>query len=292
MKEPRSHDNAAAVHGHAGEGDARPPEPWIDYGHLLPGITAAIRADDCSAVFIVGDSGLGASSLLAQLGNVFGGDLAVVPIHGSPSLTAVPYGVLAPFLSHLSLADISSRVAVLRSLWDHLEGIRVGTGPALLLVDDAHYLDDATCAMLTELVQAGWAKIVAACVPRPGVPGPLLRLWHEGTAEWFDLEPLTAEQGHELCEALLGGNRPEQHEPWVLDRGRGQHPASEDPCARSRELGNPRPEARGVAQDSRNACAHGEARGCRQTPADAYFGRRQGSFELDCLGGTGGRDVD
>ncbi|WP_284763978.1 LuxR C-terminal-related transcriptional regulator [Arthrobacter sp. efr-133-R2A-63] len=205
MKEPRSHDNAAAVHGHAGEGDARPPEPWIDYGHLLPGIAAAIRADDCSAVFIVGDSGLGASSLLAQVGNVFGGDLAVVPIHGSPSLSAVPYGVLAPFLSHLSLADISSRVAVLRSLWDHLEGIRVGTGPALLLVDDAHYLDDATCAMLTELVQAGWAKIVAACVPRPGVPGPLLRLWHEGTAEWFDLEPLTAEQGHELCEALLGG---------------------------------------------------------------------------------------
>lgn len=205
MKEPRSHDNAAAVHGHVGGTGTRPPEPWLDYGHLLPGIAAAIREDDCSAVFIVGDSGLGASSLLAQVGNVFGGDLAVVPIHGSPSLTAVPYGVLAPFLSHLSLADISSRVAVLRSLWDHLEGIRVGTGPALLLVDDAQYLDDATCAMLTELVQAGWAKIVAACVPRPGVPGPLLRLWHEGTAEWFDLEPLTAEQGHELCEALLGG---------------------------------------------------------------------------------------
>ncbi|BAS13387.1 hypothetical protein AHiyo8_16900 [Arthrobacter sp. Hiyo8] len=58
--------------------------------------------------------------------------------------------------------------------------------------------------MLTELVQAGWAKVVAACVPRPGVPAPLLRMWHEGTAEWFDLEPLTAEQGHELCEALLG----------------------------------------------------------------------------------------
>ncbi|BAS13388.1 hypothetical protein AHiyo8_16910 [Arthrobacter sp. Hiyo8] len=143
MKEPRSHENAAAVHAHAGERATRPPEPWLDYGHLLPGITAAIRADDCSAVFIVGDSGLGASSLLAQLGSVFGGEVAVVPIHGSPSLTAVPYGVLAPFLAHLSLADISSRVAVLRSLWDHLEGIRVGTGPALLLVDDAHYLDDA-----------------------------------------------------------------------------------------------------------------------------------------------------
>lgn len=205
MKEPRRHDNAAAVHGPARESGTRPLEPWLDYGHLLTGITTAIRADDCSAVFIVGDSGLGASSLLAQLGSIFGKDFAVVPIHGSPSLTAVPYGVLAPYLAQLSVADISSRVAVLRALWAHLESIRRGTGPALLLVDDAHYLDDATCGMLTELVQAGWAKIVAACVPRPGVPGPLLRLWHEGTAEWFDLEPLTAEQGHELCEALLGG---------------------------------------------------------------------------------------
>lgn len=205
MKEPRRHDNAAAVHGPAGESGTRPLEPWLDYGHLLPGITTAIRADDCSAVFIVGDSGLGASSLLAQLGSIFGKDFAVVPIHGSPSLTAVPYGVLAPYLAQLSVADISSRVAVLRALWAHLESIRRGAGPALLLVDDAHYLDDATCGMLTELVQAGWAKIVAACVPRPGVPGPLLRLWHEGSAEWFDLEPLTAEQGHELCEALLGG---------------------------------------------------------------------------------------
>lgn len=205
MKEPRRHDNAAAVHGPVGESGAKPPEPWLDYGHLLPGITAAIRADDCSTVFIVGDSGLGASSLLAQLGSVFGEEIAVVPIHGSPSLTAVPYGVLAPYLAQLSVADISSRIAVLRAFWDHLESIRIGTGPALLLVDDAHYLDDATCEMLTELVQAGWAKIVAACVPRPGIPQPLLRMWHEGTAEWFDLEPLTAEQGHELCEALLGG---------------------------------------------------------------------------------------
>ncbi|WP_423184042.1 LuxR C-terminal-related transcriptional regulator [Arthrobacter sp. NyZ413] len=205
MKEPHSRDTAASVHGLGGESGARQSEPWLDFGQLLPGITGAIRADDCTAVFVVGETGLGASTLLAQLDSAFGGDRAVVHIHGSPSLTAVPYGVLAPFLAQLPIADISSRVAVLRALWDHLEGIRTGSGPALLLVDDTHYLDDATCEILTELLQAGWAKMVAAFVPSSGVPEPLLRLWHEGTAEWFELEPLTAEQGHELCEALLGG---------------------------------------------------------------------------------------
>ena len=33
----------------------------------------------------------------------------------------------------------------------------------------------------------------------------MLRLWHDGTAERFDISPLTLEQGHQLCEALLEG---------------------------------------------------------------------------------------
>ncbi len=126
-------------------------------------------------------------------------------VHGSPSLAPVPYGALSPYLSDLSVEDVTSKVAVLRALWAYLEGARKNPGPALLLVDDAHDLDTATAEMISELVQAGWAKLVATCIPRPGIPQPLLRLWHDGTAERFDIAPLTQDQGHQLCEALLGG---------------------------------------------------------------------------------------
>ncbi|WLQ05236.1 helix-turn-helix domain-containing protein [Arthrobacter oryzae] len=156
-------------------------------------------------MFVVGDAGLGASSLLAQLNNSGNGRQAVMTVHGSPSLSPVPYGALSPYLADLSVEDVTSKVAVLRALWAHLEKVRKSPGPALLLVDDAHDLDTATAEMIAELVQAGWAKLVATCIPRPGIPQPLLRLWHDGTAERFDIAPLTMEQGHRLCEALLQG---------------------------------------------------------------------------------------
>lgn len=188
------------------DGDARnQPEPWLDRGELLSNIVSSLASDSCSAVFVVGDPGLGASTLLAHVHATYAPRTTVLTVFGSPSLKAVPYGALSPYLSELSLADVASKLAVLRALWKHLSHERRGTDPALLLVDDAHDLDPATAEMITELVQAGWAKAIVACAPRPGIPGPLLRLWHNGTAERFDLAPLTAGQGHELCEALLGG---------------------------------------------------------------------------------------
>lgn len=205
MKEPLKSDGNASWLTRAGGNGQSPGEPWIDRGEMLSSVVDALGSDDCWAVFVVGDAGLGASSLLAHLQSARSGRTAVMTVHGSPSLAAVPYGALSPYLSKLSIEDVRSKVAVLRALWAHLDKLRIGPGPALLLVDDAHDLDDATAEMIAELVQAGWAKVVATCIPRPGIPQPLLRLWHDGTAERFDIAPLTMEQGHRLCEALLGG---------------------------------------------------------------------------------------
>jgi DNA-binding CsgD family transcriptional regulator len=179
---------------------------WADSRNTLAEVATAIRSDDCRAVFIVADAGLGATHLLSQLDHELSSDMVIMPVHGSPSLSGIPYGVLAPYLESMSVEDVTSPVAVLRTLWGATESRRkAADGPALLVVDDAHALDDATAAIVTELVQAGWAKLIAASKPRPGIPGPMLQLWHDGAAERFDLSPLSQRQGHELCAALLGG---------------------------------------------------------------------------------------
>lgn len=181
------------------------PVSWVDPDGVLADVSTAIRFQGCSAVFIVGETGLGASTLLAQVSSEISPEMSVMPVHGSPALSGVPYGVLAPYLSAVSVEDVTSPVAVLRTIWAQIEQRSAHPGSMVLVIDDAHALDDASAALITELVHAGWAKVVAASKPYPGIPAPLLQLWHDGAAERFDLTPLTRPQGHELCVALLGG---------------------------------------------------------------------------------------
>ncbi len=183
-------------------------DPWVESGDVLSAMAKAIRSDDCRAVFLVAESGLGASSVLDRFAKKISADMQPVHIQGSPSLSAVPYGVLSAYLPASSWDDYSSQISILRDVWAFI-GRDIDTStPVVLLIDDAHDLDAATAELVTGLVQAGWAKVVAACKPLPGIPPPLLRLWDDGAAERFDLVPLTAELGHKLCEALLGGAVP------------------------------------------------------------------------------------
>ncbi|SDK41616.1 AAA ATPase domain-containing protein [Arthrobacter sp. ok362] len=157
------------------------------------------------AVFVLGDSGMGKSRLIEAVVAELGAEVTPVPIHGSASLTKVPYGVLGPFIVGLPVQEATSQLAVLRTLWAHLEEQKRATQkPLLLVVDDAHDLDEATAGILAELAAAGWAKLLVGAAARPGLPEPLLQLWFEGIAERHDLRPLTLPQTTEMLEGELG----------------------------------------------------------------------------------------
>lgn len=166
---------------------------------------AAIEGSTFVAVFLLGDSGIGKSTLIDAVVGELGAEITPVRIHGSPSLTSVPYGVLGPFIVGLPVQEATSQLAVLRTLWSHLENEKRSTQrPLLLIVDDAHDLDEATAGILAELAAAGWAKLIVAAAARPGLPEPLLQLWFEGIAERHDLRPLTLVQTTDLLEQVLG----------------------------------------------------------------------------------------
>lgn len=157
------------------------------------------------AVLLVGDHGIGKSSIMETVAAELGGHMTPVRLHGSPALSHVPYGILAPFIVDLPVEEATSQLAVLRTFWSYLEGQRRATQkPLLLLVDDAHDLDESTAGVLVELAAAGWAKLLVAAATRPGLPEPLLQLWFEGIAERHDLRPLTREQTDELLAQKLG----------------------------------------------------------------------------------------
>ncbi|MFF2030191.1 LuxR C-terminal-related transcriptional regulator [Arthrobacter sp. NPDC058192] len=165
----------------------------------------ALQGGSHVAVFVIGDSGLGKSRLIEAVVAELAAEVTPVRIHGSASLTKVPYGVLGPFIVGLPVQEATSQLAVLRTLWSHLEEEKRATQkPLLLIVDDAHDLDEATAGILAELAAAGWAKLLVGSAARPGLPEPLLQLWFEGIAERHDLRPLTLAQTTELLEGELG----------------------------------------------------------------------------------------
>ncbi|PNI07788.1 LuxR family transcriptional regulator [Arthrobacter sp. AFG7.2] len=154
--------------------------------------------------------GIGKSSLTEAIAERLAGELNILHIHGSSALAAVPFGVLTPYTGELSAEDSVSPVAVLRSMWSYFEQLRAGNGaPVLVVIDDAHHLDEASAGVVAELISAGWATVVAAARPRPGLPQPLDQLWYDGLAERVDLRPLNREQIEEVLAHVLDGTVPD-----------------------------------------------------------------------------------
>ncbi|AXJ10397.1 LuxR family transcriptional regulator [Arthrobacter sp. PM3] len=186
--------------------------PGTEANHALTGrsedlksAVESLQGGSHVAVFVLGDSGTGKSRLIEAVVAELAAEVTPVRIHGSASLTNVPYGVLGPFIVGLPVQDATSQLAVLRTLWSHLEEEKRATQkPLLLIVDDAHDLDEATAGILAELAAAGWAKLLVGAAARPGLPEPLLQLWFEGIAERHDLRPLTLAQTTEMLEGELG----------------------------------------------------------------------------------------
>jgi len=168
--------------------------------------TEILRQEGVGAVLLVADPGIGKTALAAEIAARLAGEMVVMRIHGSPALSAVPYGVLAPYLLDLPVGQATSPVAILREFWSQFERRRGGEGARLLLiVDDAHDLDEGSTQILAELVTAGWARLVATSRPRPGLPPALLQLWYDGLAERLELHPLEKDKVTELAEKTLGG---------------------------------------------------------------------------------------
>lgn len=176
----------------------------------LEDIHAAISGEHCRAVFLSYDTGLGATTILRQLALEAGRTRAVLTINGTSSLAAVPYGALAPFLRGVRMENLGLRTQALRAVLAAIEERKVDShgdksGPALIIVDDAHAVDPSTAELLVSLALAGSVRLVASHLVCVDLPQPLPHLWSAGVAENIEMAPLTREQAHEFCRSLLQG---------------------------------------------------------------------------------------
>jgi hypothetical protein len=83
---------------------------------------------------------------------------------------------------------------------------RAGAGGRLLLVvDDAHLLDDGSAALVHQLVQGGLCSLVASVRTPTEMPDSVIAPWKDGLAERLDLEPLSEAEVERFAVLVLAG---------------------------------------------------------------------------------------
>ena len=178
--------------------------PLIGRDRALELMRGQLRRTDIAGLVLVGPPGVGKTRLAKEclaVGEAAG--FATALAVASRAAAEIPLGALAPLLP--PAAGAADRgVAMLKEASDGLLEWAAGR-PLLLVVDDAHNLDDASALVLHGLAVSRTAYVVTTVRSGERVPDPVVALWKDGVAERLELGPLDRREVGELLEAVLGG---------------------------------------------------------------------------------------
>ena len=196
-------------------------------------IKSQLLRDDCRAIFLSSEMGMGNTSLLRRLAQSPPAQAPVISLRGTPSLSAIPFGVLNPYLGQETLGYMSSGVAAIQKILQLLDtktaeskskaGSAGSIALPLLLIDDADHVDQATAEVAVELVHAGRVKAVVAHHVANKPMAPLLHLWSDGLAEKIQLQPLPRAKAHRFCAGVIGA-RISEASSWYFWSATGGNP--------------------------------------------------------------------
>jgi DNA-binding CsgD family transcriptional regulator len=147
-------------------------------------------------VVLAGEAGVGKTRLLAEAVERCAADgRRVLQVRATRSSGVVPLGAFAPLLP---IDDAAASLARAR------EAI-LAREPAVLAIDDAHALDEASAALAHQLVTQDGVRVLATVRRGEEIPDAIVGLWKDGLCERIDIEPLTREALDHLVGEALGG---------------------------------------------------------------------------------------
>ncbi|MFI0163422.1 LuxR C-terminal-related transcriptional regulator [Streptomyces sp. NPDC017095] len=190
----------ATTRTYADTGAFEPPWPFTGRAAELEAVRGALAAGR-PGIVVTGPAGHGKTRLITEA--VAGADHARVT--GTPEARGLPLAAFA----HL-LPD---------TLPPH-RAVRALTGVRVLVVDDAHLLDETSAALVHQLAVHGRTRLIVAAADGGPAPGAVSRLWtgsmlprlalgplpREDTARLLagaGLEPLTVRRLHQACRGDL-----------------------------------------------------------------------------------------
>jgi ATP/maltotriose-dependent transcriptional regulator MalT len=181
-----------------------PDWPLIGRERELARIAGVLGRADATGVVLVGEAGVGKTRLATEtirLGDVSG--FATERVVASRAASAIPFGALAPLLPS-GVAALAQGLNALRQATIALTERAAGK-PLMLLVDDAHTLDDASAVLLQQLAATKTAFLVVTLRSGEQPPEPVIALWKDHGVERLVVDSLRREACERLVSTMLGG---------------------------------------------------------------------------------------
>ncbi len=171
-------------------------------------VRALISAPAAGGVVVAGAEGVGKTRLAEEcLRMAERVGYATARVSGTRSACGLPFGAIAPLLPHDEGATWAhfERAEVLRRT---ASGIALrGEGKRLvLMVDDAHLLDEASAVLVLQLAESRSVFVLATVRCGQGAPDAIVSLWKDGAAERLDIAPLALDEVETLVSVALGGS--------------------------------------------------------------------------------------
>lgn len=185
-------------------------EPWVLTGRDEELRLALAVLDDPArrGLVVRGPAGVGKTRLLAEVVAALPADRPVERV-----VATAPTIPFAPFAHLLGPAGASepggSRLEPPDLLWA-LRRIRTalveraGGGRLVLVVDDAHRLDEPSAGLVAQLALAGEADVLVAVRTAEPCADAVVALWREEACALLELQPLSRDEVGHLTAAVLG----------------------------------------------------------------------------------------
>ena len=183
-------------------------------------ITDALADPDRNGILVCGAAGVGKSRVVREaLDALAAGGAEVRWVMGTSSSRAVPLGAFAPWVRS-EPAEGSQLLDLVRGVIDSLTAADPYT-PVVVGVDDVHTLDDLSAFVVHQIVTRGAAKVVLTLRDGEPVSNSVRDIWHDGSLDRLDLQPLSQDETTALVESALGGtiHPPDARRLWELTRG-------------------------------------------------------------------------